>query len=67
MKLGTEFVYSKLQLLKCTIISCVKWQIFLKILSPQMFSEIKVTLVAKPTKRNEIGTISKSFQSIRLK
>ena len=61
MKLGTEFVYSKLQLLKCTIISCVKWQIFLKILSPQMFSEIKVTLVAKPTERNEIGTISKSF------
>ena len=61
MKLGTEFVYSKLQVLKCTIISCVKWQIFLKILSPQMFSEIKVTLVAKPTERNEIGPISKSF------
>ena len=39
----------------------VKWQIFFKILSPQMFSEIKVTLVAKPTERNEIGPISKSF------
>ena len=40
---------------------------FFKILSPQMFSEIKVTLEAKPTERNEIGPISKSFQSIRLK
>ena len=43
------------------IFLCKIANFFKKILSPQMFSEIKVTLVAKPTERNEIGTISKSF------